>query len=52
MIAVDGKDCVFCAVVLPGEDTKEEVVRKSIASTKKTEKLVCEKFVKSRIFVL
>ena len=47
MIAVDGKDCVFCAVVLPGEDTKEEVVRKSIASTKKTEKLVCEKFVKT-----
>ena len=47
MIAVDGKDCVFCAVVLPGEDTKEEVVRKSIASTKKSEKLVCEKFVKT-----
>ncbi len=45
MIAVDGQDCVFCAVVLPGEDTKEEVVRKSIASTKKTENLVCEKFV-------
>ena len=47
MIAVDGKDCVFCAVVLPGEDTKEEVVRKSIASTKKTEQLVCEKFVET-----
>ena len=47
MIAVDGKDCVFCAVVLPGEDTKEEVVRKSIASTKKTENLVCEKFVET-----
>ena len=39
MIAVDGKDCVFCAVVLPGEDTKEEVVRKSIVSTKKSENL-------------
>ena len=23
MIAVDGKECVFCAVVLPGEETKE-----------------------------
>ena len=45
MIAIDGKDCVFCAVVLPGEDTKEEVVRKSIASAKVSETLVCEKFV-------
>ena len=45
MIAIDGKDCVFCAVVLPGEDTKEETVRKSIVSAKKAEKLVCEKFV-------
>ena len=26
MIAVEGEDCVFCAVVLPGEDTKEETV--------------------------
>ncbi len=47
MIAIDGKDCVFCAVVLPGEDTKEEVVRKSIASAKKSEQLVCEKFVET-----
>ena len=45
MMAVDGKDCVFCAVVLPGEDTKEETVRKSIASAKTSESLVCEKFV-------
>ena len=45
MIAVDGEDCVFCAVVLPGEETKEEAVRKSIASVKKSEKLVCERFV-------
>ncbi len=47
MIAVDGKDCVFCAVVLPGESTKEEVVRKSIVSAKKSENLVCEKFVET-----
>ena len=45
MMAVDGKDCVFCAVVLPGEATKEETVRKSIASAKTSESLVCEKFV-------
>ena len=46
MIAVDGKDCVFCAVVLPGEDTAESTVRDSIASTRSSEKLICEKFVK------
>ncbi len=45
MIAVEGKECVFCAVVLPGEDTKEEVVRESIVSAKTSEKLICEKFV-------
>ena len=47
MIAVDGADCVFCAVVLPGEEVKEETVRKSIASAKKSESLVCEKFVET-----
>ena len=45
MIAVDGKDCVFCAVVMSGDDTSEPVVRKSIVSAKKSEKLICEKFV-------
>ena len=47
MIAVDGKDCVFCAVVLPGEGTKEEEIRESIVATKKTGNLVCEKFVET-----
>jgi len=47
MIAVDGQDCVFCAVVLPGEDTKEEVVRNSLVTAKKSEPLICEKFVKT-----
>ncbi len=45
MIAVDGKDCVFCAVVMSGENTEETVVRKSVMSAKKSEKLICEKFV-------
>ncbi len=45
MIAVDGKDCVFCAVVMSGEDTAEPVVRKSVMSAKKSEKLICEKFI-------
>ena len=47
MIAVEGNDCVFCAVVLPGEEVKEEAVRKSIATAKASEKLVCEKFVET-----
>ena len=45
MIAIGGKDCTFCAVVLPGEETKEEDVRESIVSAKTTESLVCDKFV-------
>ncbi len=45
MIAVDGQECEFCAVVLPGEDTKEEVVRRSLVTAKSAEPLVCEDFV-------
>ena len=45
MIAVGGKDCVFCAVVMSGDDTEEPVVRKSVMTAKKSEKLVCERFV-------
>ncbi len=45
MIAVDGKDCVFCAVVMSGDNSEETVVRKSVMAAKKSEKLVCEKFV-------
>ena len=48
MIAVDGADCVFLAVVLPGEETKESTVRKSIVTAKKSEELICEKFVKTQ----
>ncbi len=48
MIAVDGQDCVFCAVVLPGEKTKEEVVRKSVVTAKASAPLVCERFVKTQ----
>jgi len=47
MIAVDGKDCVFCAVVMSGDETAEPVVRKSIMSAKKSENLICEKFVET-----
>ncbi len=47
MIAVDGQDCVFCAVVMSGDDTEETVVRKSVMAAKKSESLVCEKFVET-----
>ncbi len=47
MIAVEGQECVFCAVVLPGEDTKEEQVRRSLVTAKSSEPLVCEEFVKT-----
>ncbi len=46
MIAVDGQDCLFCAVVLPGESVQEQTVRDSIVSANRSENLVCEKFVK------
>ena len=46
MVAVEGQDCVFCAVVLPGEVTKEEVVRRSLVTAQKSEPLICEKFAK------
>ncbi len=45
MIAVDGKDCVFCAVVMSGDKSEETAVRKSVMAAKKSENLVCEKFV-------
>ena len=47
MMAVDGQDCVFCAVVLPGEDTKEETVRRSLVTAKESEPLICERFIKT-----
>ena len=48
MIAVDGKDCTFVAVVMSGDNSAETLVRKSVISAKKSEALVCEKFVKTK----
>ena len=45
MIAVDGEDCLFVAVVLPGEETSEQTVRESVAAARPVTKLLCEKFV-------
>ena len=45
MIAVDGHDCLFLAVVLPGEETAEQELRESIMQASKSEDLVSEKFI-------
>ena len=47
MIAVYGHDCLFCAVVMPGEEVQEQSVRESIVSGNRSDRLACEKFVKA-----
>ena len=47
MLAVDGKDCTFVAVVMSGDNSTETVVRKSVMNAKASESLVCEKFVET-----
>lgn len=46
MIAVDGEDCVFCAVVLPGEETEEHKISQSIASAKQAEPWIVDRFIR------
>ena len=45
MIAVGGKKCVFCAVVISGEETDEKVVRESIVRARTSEEYVCSRFI-------
>ena len=45
MIAVGGKECVFCAVVISGEETDEMTVRQSIVQARTSEEYVCGKFI-------
>ena len=47
MIAVGGRDCTFCSVILPGEKTEydESEVAQTLAPDKLTEPLSIEKFV-------
>ncbi len=46
MIAVDGQDCLFVAVVLPGENEKETVIRDTLVSARSGNRhLVCEDFI-------
>ena len=48
MMAIGGKSCTFVAVVMSGDNSAETVVRKSVMSAKKSEDLVCEKFVETK----
>jgi acetyl-CoA synthetase len=47
MVAVDGQDCLFVAVVLPGEDHSETVIRESLVPTHNQSRLVCSKFIET-----
>ena len=45
MIAVGGKPCEFCAVVISGEKTDEKAVRQSIVQARTSEDYVCKDFI-------
>ena len=45
MIAVDGHDCLFIAVVLPGDNTSEPILRDTFFPAKSGKKLVSDSFV-------
>ena len=45
MIAVGGKPCVFCAVVISGEKADEKAVRQSIVQARTSEDYVCKDFI-------
>lgn len=51
MIAVDGTECQFVAVVLPGENESEELIRDTLMGhTDKSEaKLLCEDFIQTTV---
>ena len=48
MIAVDGKECLFLAVVLPGEDKAEKEISDSVVVAGQSEKLISESFIHTR----
>ena len=47
MIAVEGEDCVFCAVVLPGEEMQTQQVLQTLREARPATRLLCEDFVKT-----
>ncbi len=48
MIAIDGEDCLFCAVVLPGKETHEKELRDTIALAHQTDDLASQHFIKTK----
>ena len=46
MIAIDGEDCVFLAMVMASDSTDQPMYVGESVNTKQTEPLLCEKFVK------
>ncbi|MBE6806271.1 MAG: cupin domain-containing protein [Ruminococcaceae bacterium] len=50
MIAVDGEDCLFVAVVLPGEDVKEPELRRTLISSGTAKAgTAADKFIKTTV---
>lgn len=47
MIAVNGKDCLFLAVVFNGENVPETTIRETIVSARTAEPFVCHKFIET-----
>ena len=48
MIAVDGDKCIFIAVVLPGKNEKESVIRNTfLPSDKNKDKLICSHYIQA-----
>ena len=46
MIAIDGEDCLFVAVVLPGENEKEDLIRDTLIPMRTPKReLVCDRFI-------
>ncbi len=45
MIAIDGQDCVFCAVILPGAEASQQELTETIMATRQTEPLIYQDFV-------
>lgn len=47
MIAVDGRPCTFIAVVLSGEDDREQIIGATSRARELNEELLCSKFIKT-----
>ena len=46
MIAIDGEDCVFLAIILPGEENEEQTVSQHMATAKQSEPWIVDSFIR------